>query len=257
MSRSCQRATLSSAATALPRSTRARPLICSLLIGLRLWGIAEEPFWPARKGSWSSRTSVRWRWRISVARRSRPVPARAMALISVGVAVAGNDLRGDVLAGEMEVCEDARLVPRAGGRVGPHRAGDRTHAGLLEGAFQPPGVAVRLEGEARRASGRSWSARRAPRGSGRPSGSPRVRAPAPRGPPPATSRRTTMISPAAFSWSARAVSSTSEEVRPKWIQRPASPAEAASTSTKAATSWSVIRSRSWTASTVKVASRTA
>ena len=53
------------------------------------------------------------------------------------------------------------------------------------------------------------------------------------------------------------MSSTSDEVSPKWIQRPASPAEAASTSTKAATSWSVIFSRSCAASTVKVAARIA
>ena len=61
MSRSCHRATSSSAAWALPRSTRARPAICSLLTGLRLWGIAEEPFWPARNGSSTSLTSVRCR----------------------------------------------------------------------------------------------------------------------------------------------------------------------------------------------------
>ena len=44
------------------------------------------------------------------------------------------------------------------------------------------------------------------------------------------------ISPAARSCSAVAVSSTSLEVRPKWIHRPASPADALSTSTNAATS---------------------
>ena len=53
------------------------------------------------------------------------------------------------------------------------------------------------------------------------------------------------------------MSSTSDEVRPKWIQRPAGPADALSTSTKAATSWSVTASRSFTASTVKVAPRIA
>ena len=82
MSRSCHRATFSTAAEALPRSTRASPVMRSLVIGLRLWGIALEPFWPARKGSSASRTSVRWRWRISVASRSRPAPASAMACSS-------------------------------------------------------------------------------------------------------------------------------------------------------------------------------
>ena len=49
MSRSCQSATFSSAAIALPRSSRARPAICSQPIGLRLWGMADEPFCPLRE----------------------------------------------------------------------------------------------------------------------------------------------------------------------------------------------------------------
>ena len=40
MSRSCQRAMFSKAAWALARTTRARPEICSLVMGLRLWGMA-------------------------------------------------------------------------------------------------------------------------------------------------------------------------------------------------------------------------
>ena len=42
----------------------------SVNTGLRLCGIADEPFWPGEKYSSASSTSVRWRWRISVARRS-------------------------------------------------------------------------------------------------------------------------------------------------------------------------------------------
>ena len=49
------------------------------------------------------------------------------------------------------------------------------------------------------------------------------------------------------------MSSTSDEVSPWWTQRPASPTEPATTSTKAATSWSVTFSRSLTASTVNEA----
>ena len=49
MSRSCQSAMFSIAAIALPRSSRARPQICSQPIGLRLCGIADEPFWPLRE----------------------------------------------------------------------------------------------------------------------------------------------------------------------------------------------------------------
>ncbi len=51
------------------------------------------------------------------------------------------------------------------------------------------------------------------------------------------------------------MSSTSLDVSPKWIQRPASPADALRTSTNAATSWSVTASRSCTARTVNVAAR--
>ena len=46
MSRSCQSATFSSPTWALPRRTRARPQMRSQTTGLRLCGIALEPFWP-------------------------------------------------------------------------------------------------------------------------------------------------------------------------------------------------------------------
>ena len=36
--------------SALPRSTRAQPAMRSLRIGLRLCGMAEEPFWPFAEG---------------------------------------------------------------------------------------------------------------------------------------------------------------------------------------------------------------
>ena len=49
MSRSCQSATSSSAGTTAARTTRASPQRFSLRIGLRLCGIALEPFWPDRE----------------------------------------------------------------------------------------------------------------------------------------------------------------------------------------------------------------
>ena len=49
---------------------RARPVRFSVRTGLRLCGMAEEPFWPAEKNSSASPTSVRCKCRISVARRS-------------------------------------------------------------------------------------------------------------------------------------------------------------------------------------------
>ena len=58
--------------------------------GLRLCGIAEEPFWPSEKNSSASSTSVRCRWRISVASRSTedattPSVAKYMAWRSRGM----------------------------------------------------------------------------------------------------------------------------------------------------------------------------
>ena len=63
----------------LPRSTRLSPLMVSALIGLRLWGIADEPFWPALNPSCTSPTSVRWRWRSSTAISSMVEPTEAQA----------------------------------------------------------------------------------------------------------------------------------------------------------------------------------
>ena len=77
MSRSCQSGWFSKPTTAFARITRARPEMRSQMIGLRLCGIAEEPFWPFANGSFASRTSLRCRWRISTAKRSRPPASTA------------------------------------------------------------------------------------------------------------------------------------------------------------------------------------
>ena len=71
MSRSCQRATLSKATWALAFTTRERPQTFSMVMGLRLCGMAELPFWPFLNGSSASSVSVRWRLRTSVAIRSQ------------------------------------------------------------------------------------------------------------------------------------------------------------------------------------------
>ena len=79
MSRSCQSATFSSPTSAFARTTRASPQIRSAVIGFRLCGIADEPFWPRPNGSSTSRTSVRARCRISVAKRSSDEATSASA----------------------------------------------------------------------------------------------------------------------------------------------------------------------------------
>ena len=67
MSRSCHSATFSIAGTTAMRTRRARPVRFSVSTGLRLWGMALDPFWPGLKNSSASSTSVRCMWRISVA----------------------------------------------------------------------------------------------------------------------------------------------------------------------------------------------
>ena len=90
MSRSCHSATFSIAGTAAPRTTRARPVRFSLRTGLRLCGIALEPFCPGEKYSSASSTSVRCKWRTSVASRSielatTPSVAKNIACRSRGI----------------------------------------------------------------------------------------------------------------------------------------------------------------------------
>ena len=81
MSRSPQRATFSSAVTELPRINLARPQMRSASSGLRLWGMDEEPVWPAPKGSSSSCNSVRCNALISVANFSREAATSASVVM--------------------------------------------------------------------------------------------------------------------------------------------------------------------------------
>ena len=81
---------------------RARPVRFSVSTGLRLCGMAEEPFWPGEKYSSASRTSERWRWRTSVASRSIRGGDHAERGEEHGVAVARDHLGGDRLGREAE-----------------------------------------------------------------------------------------------------------------------------------------------------------
>ena len=257
MSRSCHSATFSTAALALPRRTRARPVIRSVVIGFRLCGMALEPFClPVRNGSSTSRTSVRCRCLTSVASRSSPAPASAIACSS------------SAWRSRATTCVET------GSRCSPSRSSTRSsNAGDVDAYVPTAPLTAPTEAWAnarcrrstlRRASiakpaslmpnvvGSAWTpcvrpTQTVPTCSRARSQSACSSSRAP--------RRT--IAPADWICSASAVSSTSLDVRPKWIQRPASPAEALRTSTNAATSWSVIASRSWTAATVNVAARIA
>ena len=192
----------------------------SLTIGLRLCGIALEPFCcPERNGSSASRTSVRWRWRISVASRSSP---RRRARWPAAARRAGR-------AGRPGSRPARRRARAARGRAPRSRARSPSTSRRRRSARRPrprrtrprAAAALRSASNANPASlmpnvvGSAWTpcvrptqtvstcsrARSA-------SATTSSRAPA------------TTISPAARSCSASAVSSTSDDVRPKWIQRP-------------------------------------
>ncbi len=121
MSRSCHSATFSSAGTTAARTSRASPVRFSASTGLRLCGMADEPFWPGAKYSSASRTSVRCRWRTSIARFSiepamTPSTAKNRAWRSRGMTWV-DELGGDVrLDPRIDVCEGADRARDGAGR---------------------------------------------------------------------------------------------------------------------------------------------
>ncbi len=110
---------------------RARPVRFSVSTGLRLCGIADEPFWPSEKNSSASSTSVRCRWRISVASRSIEEATTPSVAKIHRVAVARDDLRRDRLGREAHLLGDMRLDARIDVGEGADRAGDRAGRDLL------------------------------------------------------------------------------------------------------------------------------
>ena len=116
---------------------RARPVMFSVSTGLRLCGIADEPFWPSEKNSSASSTSVRCRWRISIASRSIDDATTPKCRKEHGVAVARDDLGRDRLDGKPHGLGDMRLHPRIDLREGADRAGDGAGRDLLSRGEQP------------------------------------------------------------------------------------------------------------------------
>ena len=213
MSRSCQSGTFSKPTTAAARTTRARPEIRSATFGLRLCGIADEPFIPVANGSSTSRTSVRARWRISVAKRSSEVAqARARRAARHGGRARSPASTPAPARGRAARMRSAR--PRDRLRIRADRARELADAASLERTLEPVPGTVELEGPAgelpaerrrlgvdRRASARCRSCADAPRPAAR-------RRPAPAS-MPAGDQRTGVAK-----LSASAVSTTSEDVRP-------------------------------------------
>ena len=190
-----------------------------------------------------------------MAKRSRPGAGQRDRAEQLGVAVARRrPASRRPRARRPSRSSTRRLELRAVGGVGADRAGERAHRRLLDRALEPAQVAVGLEGEAgeldaeggglgvhavraadaERVHVLARAARRARRGSSR--------APAHEQPPGL--RELERRAPC------RARRRRSGRGGPSG---PASPTDSATTSTNAATSWSVTFSRSLTASTVKVA----
>ena len=168
MSRSCHSATSCSPACRFERTTRASPLIVSAEIGLRLCGIADEPFWPGLKPSQHlahlGALQVAQLDGDQLARRGRPTAQRPQEL---GVAVAGDHLR-----------RRHRAQARGGRRRNASTAGSMFEyvptapRQLAHGDRRPGGArAGRGRGRAAAPTARPWrrtsSARRGCRGCGR------------------------------------------------------------------------------------------
>src|SRR2546425_532334 len=104
---------------------RDRPVRFSESTGLRLCGIADEPFCPSEKNSSASSTSVRCMWRISTAKRSTEAAitpsvekyiawrSRGMTCVEVGKQQVGG-------AGELDV--EAGVEHVGGGHALMHEA---------------------------------------------------------------------------------------------------------------------------------------
>ena len=133
MSRSCHSATFSIAAIALPRSSRARPTICSQPIGLRLCGIADEPFCPFANGSSTSPISVFCRPRISSANFSRRRGGDRERAHQLGVAIALDHLRRHGVGLETQPLADVGFDRRIEVRERADRAGDHADANRPRG----------------------------------------------------------------------------------------------------------------------------
>ena len=213
MSRSCQSATFSSDDRAAARTTRASPQIRSATIGLRLCGIADEPFWPLAERllhlAHLGAGEVADLGREPLERRGEERERRKQ----LGVAVARDDLRRRRLGARARAARRRGARPRVAARVGADGARELADAHALERPREPLAVAVELERPARelRAEGDRLGVdavraadhrRRAVLLGAAHDGRERPVEPS------------TSSAPASRTWSASAVSSTSEEVSP-------------------------------------------
>ena len=170
MSRSCQSATFSRAASAFARTRRARPVTCSQPTGLRLCGMAEQPFWPLAERLLHL-AHLRLLQRADLGRELLEAGGHDRERRHhLGVAVALQDLRGDGRGREARAARRPPPRPRAAGarrcRPRPRACPPRSSRAREPGA---PGRATARRTRAPASARTSW-ARRARRACGRSSG---------------------------------------------------------------------------------------
>ena len=129
---------------ALARISRARPTICSQPIGLRLCGMADEPFCPLPNGSSTSPISVFCRPRISSANFSSDAAVIASARQQLRVPIALNHLRRNRRRHRGRAAGRLGFDRRIEMREGADGAGDLADAHRLAGAAHAFDVAPQL-----------------------------------------------------------------------------------------------------------------
>ena len=137
MSRSCHSATSSSAGVTAERTMRASPVRFSVSTGLRLCGMADEPFWPSAKNSSASMTSVRCRCRISVASRSTDERDDSERREESRMAIARDHLRRNRLGFQVQFGRHIGFDPRVDVGESADRAGNRAGRNLLARRDKP------------------------------------------------------------------------------------------------------------------------
>ena len=109
---------------------RACPVKFSVSTGLRLCGMADEPFCPGEKYSSASSTSVRCKWRISTASRSMEPAITASVAKNMACRSRGMTWGGDRLDREAQLLRDIGFHFRRDIREGANRPGNGTGRNL-------------------------------------------------------------------------------------------------------------------------------
>ena len=114
-------------------------------IGLRLCGIALEPFWPARNGSWTSPISVCWRLRISVREALQRAAGDGDRGQERGMPVALDDLRADRVDCQAKLRHDLRLDLGRELAIGSDRPGQLARREIAGGRLNAVAIPAQLE----------------------------------------------------------------------------------------------------------------